>query len=133
VSETAWEIDAKGVRESDGATVLVECRRYPHTRDNQKAAAALAWQIHDTGAGGGIHVSPLGFQAGAQRIADVAGIIEVTLNANATPKEFEMRFLDRLKIGLACAENVKITETVRVRLVHANGNAVSEETITQQG
>src|SRR4051812_13915722 len=63
-SGTSWVIDAKGVREADGAIIIVECRRYTTSKAKQEHLAAIAYRIIDTEAGGGIYVSPLGFQEG---------------------------------------------------------------------
>lgn len=131
-SGTGWEIDAKGIRDADGMTIIVECRRYTTSRDNQKAVAALAWQIMDTGAGGAIHVSPLGLQEGAKRVAAANKVIEVTLNADATPQEFEMRFLDRLKLGLYDEVGAAVTDTLRLRILDSNGALISDEEVEKR-
>ena len=59
-SGTSWTIDAKGVRESDGGIVVVECRRYTTSKGKQDQLGGLAYRIIDTEAVGGIYVSPLG-------------------------------------------------------------------------
>ena len=100
-SGTSWEIDAKGINANGEGFVIVECRRYTTSKQSQEKIGALAYRIIDTGASGGIIVTPLGLQAGAQKVASAEGIIEVELDANSTPKEFAMRFLDKLKIGMA--------------------------------
>jgi hypothetical protein len=82
-SGAAWEIDAKGFRQ-DGATfVIVECRRYTTSRQNQARLGQLAYQIIDTGAAGGIVVSPLGLQEGAERVANAENIVTVKLNEDS--------------------------------------------------
>jgi hypothetical protein len=95
---TAWQIDAKGVRESDGATILVECRRKKRKLD-QETLGAIAYRIQDTGAERGIVVTPWELQSGAARIADAGEIIVVQLDTNSTPTDFAMRFLGRLMVG----------------------------------
>jgi hypothetical protein len=130
---TSWEIDAKGVREADGATIVVECRRYTTSRDNQRNAAGLAYTIIDTGSAGGIHVSPLGLQEGAARIAACENIIEVHLNKNATPEQFQMSFLDQLKLGFADEARLNVHETLRILQRDREGNIVSDEDTDPQG
>jgi hypothetical protein len=93
-----WRIDAKGVRESDGATILVECRRKGR-RLNQEALGAIAYRIRDIGATGGIVVSPLDLQSGAKRLAAAENIVSVQLDASSTPTDFVMRFLGKLMAG----------------------------------
>jgi hypothetical protein len=99
-SGTTWVIDAKGVRESDGATVIVECRRYTTSRAKQEQLAALAYRIIDTEAGGGIYVSPLGLQEGATKVAAARNIVSVQLSPDSTPTEFMLRFLNKIFAGL---------------------------------
>ncbi|MCX6003787.1 MAG: hypothetical protein NTX46_05185 [Chloroflexi bacterium] len=100
-SGTWWEIEAKGVREgSHTGFVIIECRRYTKSKQNQEKLAALAYQIEDTGAVGGILVSPLGLQRGAAKIAAAKNIIEVKLNTDCTLEEFVMSFLGKLMAGI---------------------------------
>jgi hypothetical protein len=95
---STWEIDAKGLRDSDGAVIVVECRRKKH-RLEQEALAAIAYRIQDIRAQGGIVVSPLPLQSGAKRIANAESIVEVQLDQNSTSLDFAMRFLGKLMVG----------------------------------
>lgn len=99
-SGATWEIDAKGIREGSQGFVIIECRRYTSSKQNQEKLGGLAYRIIDTGAVGGIIVSPLGIQEGAAKIAASEGIINVQLNANSTPSEFAMRFLNKVMVGI---------------------------------
>jgi Restriction endonuclease len=101
--KSTWEIDAKGMRDSDGAVILVECRRKKRKLD-QEALAAIAYRIQDIGAQGGIVVSPLKLQSGAKRIANAESIIEVQLDQDSTSLDFAMRFLGKLMAG-ACVQD----------------------------
>src|SRR5271157_2418146 len=65
-SGTEWEIDAKGIRDDDGGIVIIECRRYTTSKQNQEKIAGFAWKITDTNAQSGIIVSQLGLQRGAK-------------------------------------------------------------------
>jgi predicted Zn-ribbon and HTH transcriptional regulator len=106
-TKTKWEIEAKGIKVGPSeAFVIVECRRYKSSKQNQEKVAALAYRIIDTGAEGGIIVSPLGLQEGAAKIAAANKIIEVRLNADCTPEEFVMSFLGKLMVGVK--ETVKL-------------------------
>jgi len=98
-SGSTWEIDAKGVRDSDGAIFVIECRRYPDRKLNQDAMAGLAYRIQDIGAGGGIVVSPLELQSGARSVAEAENITEIQLDPSSTPRNFAMRFFGRLMLG----------------------------------
>jgi hypothetical protein len=83
-SGTEWEIDAKGVREGDGGFVIVECRRHTTKGVTQEQVGALAYRIQDTGAAGGIVVSPLDLQSGARLVAQHKGIQSVQISAEST-------------------------------------------------
>ena len=96
---TDWEIDAKGVCLNGTGFFLIEYRRHTKSRITQEATAAVAYRIQDTGAIGGIIVSPLGLQEGAKKVAAAEGIHSVQLNANCTTSEYIMRFLKRVMIA----------------------------------
>jgi hypothetical protein len=113
-SKATWEIEAKGVDTETGQFVIIECRRYPKKRLNQEALGGLAWRIEDTGAKGGIVVSPLPLQEGAKKVAAAARVTHVQLNADATPREFTMRFLDQIRVGFADDANLRITEHLTI-------------------
>ena len=95
-SGTSYTIDAKGVRVGSEAFVLIECRCYTTSKQKQEHLAALAYRIIDTGAAGGIIVSPLGLQEGATRIADAEHIISVQLSEDSTTTEYVLAFLNKL-------------------------------------
>lgn len=98
-SGTTWEIDAKGFRQGDSGFVIVECRRYTTSKLNQAKVGALAFQISDTGAHGGIIVSPLGLQEGAKRVAAAENIVSVLLDKDCKQHEYVLRFLNKIMIG----------------------------------
>lgn len=99
-SGTEWEIDAKGVRNDNEGVLIIECRRYTTSKQNQEKLGSLAYRIIDTGAEGGIIVSPLGIQEGAAKIAAAENILNVQLDADSTPTQFAMKFLNKLMIGI---------------------------------
>ena len=100
-SGTSWEIDAKGICSNHEGFVLIEIRRYTTSRISQEATAAIAYRITDTGASGGIIVSPLGLQEGARRVAAAEGIHSVQLNEGSTTQEYILRFLNKVMLSLA--------------------------------
>ena len=99
-SGTNWVVDAKGIKDDGIGFVIIECRRYTTSKQNQEKMGALAYRIIDTGASGGIIVSPMGLQSGAEKVASSEGILEVMLDADSTPHEFAMRFLNKLMVGM---------------------------------
>ena len=97
---TEWEVDAKGILEDGDGFVLIECRRFTKSRQSQEKVAALAFRIQDTGAHGGIIVSPLGLQQGAAKVARSKDIVSVEIDADSTPENFAVRFLGKLFMGV---------------------------------
>jgi hypothetical protein len=122
-SGTSWEIDAKGVLEGEAnsAVMIVECRQRRSKGLNQEALGALAYRIIDTGAKGGIIVSPLPLQHGAKKVAEATNIVHVLLDPDSTSEDFAMSFFD--KIFVSKGERIPISEHVQVRLVDKNGTA----------
>jgi len=114
-SDTTWEIDAKGVRQGNTGLVIVECRRYTTSKQNQEKVGALAYRIIDTGADGGILVSLLGLQDGAERVTAVENIVSVRLNEDCNRYEFVLGFLNKVMLGML--DQVSFGEEVQVKLV----------------
>lgn len=99
-SGTDWTIDAKGISCGAEAFVIIECRRHTTSKEDQEQLGGLAYRIIDTGAQGGILVSPLGFQLGAEKVAQAEGIVHVQLHQDSTPTQFTMQFLNKIFIGI---------------------------------
>jgi hypothetical protein len=99
-SGTTYEIDGKGFRRDGTGFVIVECRRYTRSKQNQEKVGALAYRIIDTGAKGGIVVSPLGLQEGANLIAGKENIANVLLDKDSTQREYVLQFLNNIMVGL---------------------------------
>jgi len=124
-SGTTWEIDAKGFRQGDSGFFIVECRRYTTSKQNQEKLGGLAYRIIDTGAEGGIIVSPLGLQEGAERIAAAENIVSVQLNGGSTQHEYILRFLNKIMIGLH--DTISFKESLEIELRDADGRIVRRE------
>lgn len=122
-SGTEWEIDAKGVKSEGEGFIIVECRRYTKSRLNQESMAALAFRIQDTGAQGGIVVSPLEFQSGAKKIAAYSNIQHVTLDPKSTTSDYIMNFLNQIFIGIS--DTVSATDSLHIQLVQ-DGKVIDE-------
>jgi hypothetical protein len=121
-SGTTWEIEAKGLREGDSGFVIVECRRYTNSKENQEKVGGLAYRIIDTGAVGGIIVSPLGLQEGAERVAAAENIVSVQLSANSTQHEYVLRFLNKVMIGLQ--DTIGLKESLENEVRDRDGNVL---------
>jgi hypothetical protein len=109
---TTWTIDAKGIADDEGF-LIVECRCHTTSPIKQEELGGLAFRITDTGAAGGIIVSPLGLQEGAAKIAAGTNIVEVKLTENSTPKEFVIQFFDKLCLGISAKMTVSVSVSGR--------------------
>lgn len=109
-SGTKWEIDAKGYSEDDATFVIVECKRYTTSKVSQETLAGLAFRIVDTGASGGIIVTPLGFQEGAKKVAAHTHVHTVLLNEDCTRTDYILQFMNKMCVGLSDTINVNISE-----------------------
>lgn len=127
-SGTTWTIDAKGFRNGDTGFVIVECRRYTTSKQNQEKVGALAYRIIDSGAEGGIIVSPLGLQEGAQRVSAAENIVNVQLNENSTRHEYVLRFLEKIMVGLQ--ETTGIQDRLRLEVRDKDGNVIQRVNIS---
>jgi hypothetical protein len=120
-SHTKWEIDAKGVGEGNEIFFIVECRRYTKSRQNQEKLAGLAYRIIDTGAKGGIVVSPLGLQEGAVKLAKAENIYSVMLDEKNTRTEYVLEFLEKVRVGKLLKGEVTFKPSLSRRVIHVNG------------
>lgn len=122
-SGTNWEIDAKGIKVDGEGFLIVECRRYPTSRLSQESVGALAYRIKETGAEGGIVVSPLELQKGAKKVAEHEGIHHVILDSKSTTTDYMLKFLNHIFIGIS--ETVKVTDKMHIQIIRA-GNVIEE-------
>jgi 2-polyprenyl-3-methyl-5-hydroxy-6-metoxy-1,4-benzoquinol methylase len=118
-SLTNWEIDGKGVKVGDEGFLIIECRRYTTSKQDQERVASLAYRILDTGAAGGILVSPLGFQEGAKKVASAEGVQDVLMDANSTRTDYMLRFLN--KVFLGASASLTVTSTLTATIIRADG------------
>ncbi len=112
-SGTTYEIDGKGVANDGEGFVILECRRYTKDRQKQEHAAALAYRIIDTGAKGGIIVSPLGLQEGARKITEAENVVSVRLDENSTTEHYVLKFLNRIFVGVRLQMSANVFLTVK--------------------
>lgn len=50
---------------------------------------------------GGIIVSPMGLQSGAEKVASAENVISVKLTPNSTNQEYMIEFLNKVMIGIS--------------------------------
>jgi 2-polyprenyl-3-methyl-5-hydroxy-6-metoxy-1,4-benzoquinol methylase len=119
-SGTAWEIEAKGVRIGEGeGFIIVECRRYTTSKQRQEQMGGLAYRILDTGAAGGILVSPLGLQEGAAKVAGAENIQTVILSENSTTTNYLLQFLNIAFLGVT-DQLGPVVDTATVKVIPAS-------------
>jgi hypothetical protein len=78
----------------------------------QEQVGGLVYRIIDTGAAGGIIVSPLGLQEGAAKVADAENIKTLYMDAKGTRTEYLLRFLNNIFVGLA--DTITVTDELKV-------------------
>jgi Restriction endonuclease len=127
LGSTDWEIDAKGVKVGGEGFVIIECRRHTRSKQSQEQVAGLAYRIVDTGASGGIYVSPLGFQEGAKKVAATQNVHEVVLRADSTRTDYTLilEFLNKVFVGLS--DTGTATEAMTVTVI-PTGEAAESST-----
>ena len=110
-SGTEWKIDAKGIQEVDGALWIIECRRYTTSRISQERMAAVAYRIQDTGAAGGITVSPHPLQKGAAKVAKANKIEHVELDPSSTRGQWIAKIKGTMNFGVTVTERLCLRDT----------------------
>ena len=128
-SGTEWELDAKGWSEDGTHFINVECKRHTKSGIPQAIVAGTAWAITDTGARGGIVVSPCGLQKGARKVASSANIVEVVLNHDSTTNDYLMQFLDNVCKGVSDVAAVSIKESLTITESDSQDNIISTKKI----
>ena len=94
-SGTKYSLDAKGFKKDGEGFIIIECRRYLKSKQKQEQMGGLAYRIIDSGAAGGLIVSPLGLQDGAKLIAKAENIQEVILGPESTTTDHVITFLNK--------------------------------------
>lgn len=99
ISGREIEIDGRGVRQGNAGFVVVECKRFKDRVEAEKLEA-LAFRIQDAGADGGIIVTPIDLQAGAQKIADSRNVITVRMPPDVTLENYVFTFFNQIISGI---------------------------------
>jgi hypothetical protein len=118
-SGTKWRIEARGIAAGGDKFVIIECRRYTRSRLDQESVGGLAYRISDSGASGGILVSPLGLQEGAAKVAAAENIIPVILDEQSSSTDYVIKFLDKIKVGFSA--EIRPTGSLGRKLIHKDG------------
>ena len=94
-SGTDYSLDGRAFMKGEEGFLIIECRRYCTTRQKQEQIGGLAYRIIDTGASGGLLVSPLGLQEGAKLVASAESIQSVHLDPNSTTIDHILRWMKK--------------------------------------
>lgn len=105
---TEWSVEGTATLVKGEGFLILECRRYKTKRLNQEALGALAYRIQDTGAVGGIIVSPLPLQKGAQYIADAVNIIPIQIESWSTSVNYLAKILGKTFRGYGFQDTVSV-------------------------
>lgn len=111
---TEWEVDAKGVVEESSGIVIIECRQYRKSKQDQDKMAAFAYRIKDTKSEGGIIVSPTGLQSGAKKVAEANNIQSIELDANSTMENFIIKFLNKIFVGATLKMEISVRASATI-------------------
>jgi hypothetical protein len=125
-SGTNWELDGKGIREDGQSIVLIECKRYTTRKVTQETIAGMAFRISDTNADGGIIVSPLGLQNGAEKVAAHTDITTVKLDQNSTTQEYVMQFLNNFCMGFVENIRLNMSDSLSITMIDSDGNIIEQ-------
>jgi hypothetical protein len=122
-SGTNWSIEGSAVRTSDGAFLIIECRRHTTHGLSQESVGGLAYRIQDTGAGGAILVTPLELQRGAELVARAESIVHVRLEPWSTSENYLAEFMGRNFHKVSVTDSFAVSDRAEA-FVYRNGKLV---------
>ena len=108
---TSWELYAKAWCEGSNGFLVIEVRRHTSAGLMQEDLEAISYRIRDVGGAGGIVVSPLLMQKGAQIIAASSGISHVRLSPERTTETYLAEFMGRRFLGVSIIESARATDS----------------------
>lgn len=121
-----WQIDAKGIQESDGALIIIECRCYNSSRLSQADVGEVAYRIYDTEAASGIIVSPHPLQRGAKLIAKDENIRHVQLDPSSTRDQWISKIEGVMTFGHTVTDHLSVMDTVHIEMLDPDRNVIEE-------
>lgn len=96
-SGTTWNVEGKLIAQ-DGGFMILECKCYRGAAIKQEMMGGLAYRIRDTGAAGGIFVTPVPYQAGAKKVAAANSILLFDLPADSNALAYSLRVFHEGKV-----------------------------------
>lgn len=121
---TEWSVEGTATLINGEGFLVLECRRYKTKRLNQEALGGLAYRIQDTGAAGGIIVSPLPLQKGAQYIAEAENIIPIQIESWSTAEYYLAKILGKTFRGIGVKDSIF---SAQVRVISIELNSIESD------
>ena len=115
-SGTTWEIDGRAFLQGNSGYLVIEARRHTSSGQKQEDLAALAYRITDVGASGGIIVSPLPLQSGAQLVANHENIAHIRLDSSSTAEQYLAQFMGQTFHGALCVSAAHATSMADIEV-----------------
>ena len=126
-SGTTWRVEGTAVRTTDGAFLIIECRRHTTQGLSQESVGGLAYRISDTGAGGAILVTPLPLQKGATLVAQAQSIAHLVLAPWSTSEDYLAQFMGKNFHKASVRDSVAFGDFAEP-MVYRNGKPVDDGT-----
>jgi hypothetical protein len=124
-SGTEWEIDIVAYANDGGKLILFECRQQK-SKIKQGAVGDFAFRIDDTKAAKGYFVTPLGFQKGAEIVAQYKEIGCIRIPRDATAENHIVQFLDSVFIKVT--DRAGVTDRGTIERRDEQGNLIERVT-----
>ena len=105
-SGTNWHVEGTATCVDGDGFLILECRRHTKKGLNQESLGGLAFRIQDTGGSGGIVVSPLPLQKGAELVAQSENIVPVQIEEWSTAENYLARVLGKTFHGIGFTDSM---------------------------
>ena len=127
-SGTRWQLDAKVFKRNRAVFLIVEVKRHTKKKISQAIVGSLVAAIRDTGAVGGLVVSPHGMQKGATMLAKANNIKAVQLTADSTSTDYLMESCQNAWRGIS--ETIPpVRDSALITMIDSSGRVVRQQEI----
>lgn len=126
-SGTSWRVEGTATRTDDGGLLIIECRRHTTRGLSQESLGGLAFRIIDTNGAGGIIVTPLALQSGADLIAESQNIVHVKLEPWSTSENYLAELMGTHFHHVTKRTGIKFSEEPKIQVVR-DGKVIDDHT-----
>ena len=126
-SGTSWRVEGTATKTDDGGLLIIECRRHTSQGLSQESLGGLAFRITDTNGVGGIIVTPLALQKGAELVANSQNIAHVRLEPWSTSENYLAEFMGTHFHHVTEHVGITFSEKLTVRVIR-DGKVIDEGT-----